>query len=81
MARIRDLEQSHSQNSVNMAASALALGVSSGTGAIVGAVLGARFGLAAIPERWRRRVAGIRAGREPMERLADRLAAASGVSG
>jgi len=32
-------------------------------------------------EGWRRRVAGIRAGREPMERLADRLAAASGVSG
>ncbi len=48
-------------------------------GAIVGAVLGARFGLAAIPERWRRRVAEIRAGREPMERLADRLAARSGA--
>ncbi len=43
-------------------------------GAIVGAILGARFGLAAIPERWRRRVNEIRAGRVPMEVLADRLA-------
>ena len=34
-------------------------------GAIVGAVLGARFGLAAIPERWQRRVTRIRKGRVP----------------
>ena len=44
-------------------------------GAIVGALLGARFGLAAIPERWRRRVDEIRAGRASLESLADRLAA------
>lgn len=44
-------------------------------GAIVGAVLGARFGLAAIPGRWRRRVDGIRTGRVSMEACADRLAA------
>ena len=44
-------------------------------GAIVGAVLGARFGLAAIPERWRRRVDGIRTGRVSMEACSDRLAA------
>ena len=43
-------------------------------GAIVGAMLGARFGLAAIPERWQRRVTQIRKGRVPMESYADRLA-------
>lgn len=47
-------------------------------GAIIGAVLGARFGLAAIPERWRRRVTEIRMGRVPMEAYADRLASLPG---
>ena len=47
-------------------------------GAVVGALLGARFGVEAIPERWRRRVAEIRAGRTPMESYADRLLAAGG---
>ena len=42
-------------------------------GAVAGAVLGARFGLAAVPERWRHRVAELRAGREVMEIWADRL--------
>lgn len=42
-------------------------------GAVVGALLGARFGVEAIPERWRRRVAEIRAGRPPLESYADRL--------
>ena len=46
-------------------------------GAIAGAVLGARFGLAGIPERWRRREAEIRAGRIRMEDCADRLVAAA----
>ena len=45
-------------------------------GAVVGALLGARFGVEAIPDRWRRRVAEIRAGRTPMESYADRLLAA-----
>ncbi len=45
-------------------------------GAIAGAVLGARFGLEAIPERWRRREAELRAGRTRMEDCADRLVAA-----
>ncbi len=44
-------------------------------GAIAGAVLGARFGLDGIPERWRRREAEIRAGRMPMKDCADRLTA------
>ena len=44
-------------------------------GAIVGAVLGARFGHAAIPGRWRRRVDEVRAGRVSMETCAARLAA------
>ena len=44
-------------------------------GAIAGAVLGARFGLEAIPDRWRERPAEIRQGREPLETLADRLMA------
>ena len=47
-------------------------------GAVAGAMLGARFGLEAIPTRWRERVAEIRAGRTPMESLADRLLTASG---
>lgn len=42
-------------------------------GAIAGALLGARFGLEAIPQRWRHRVAELRAGRLRMETLADRL--------
>ena len=46
-------------------------------GAIAGAVLGARFGLEGIPERWRRREAEIRAGRIRMEDCADRLVAAA----
>ena len=45
-------------------------------GAVVGALLGARFGAEAIPDRWRCRVAEIRAGRTPMESYADRLLAA-----
>ncbi len=46
-------------------------------GAIAGAVLGARFGLKGIPERWRRREAEIRVGRIRMEGCADRLMAAA----
>ncbi len=42
-------------------------------GAIAGAVLGARFGLEAIPDRWRARLAEIRQGSEPLETLGDRL--------
>ena len=42
-------------------------------GAAVGAVLGARFGLAGLPDRWRARVAEIRAGRVPMSAHADAL--------
>ncbi len=42
-------------------------------GAVAGAVLGARFGLSAIPSRWRERLAEVRQGREPLEVLADRL--------
>ena len=42
-------------------------------GAVAGAVLGARFGLDAIPRRWRDRVAELRAVREAMEVWADRL--------
>ena len=44
-------------------------------GAVAGAVLGARFGLGAVPERWRTRVTELRAGREAMEVWADRLMA------
>ncbi len=44
-------------------------------GAIVGAVLGARFGHAAIPERWRKQADEIRKGRVSMESWAGRLAA------
>ena len=50
-------------------------------GAIVGAILGARLGLSAIPERWRRRVDEIRVGREPMDSLADRLVASARETG
>ncbi|MDE0207222.1 MAG: ADP-ribosylglycohydrolase family protein, partial [Candidatus Tectomicrobia bacterium] len=42
-------------------------------GAVAGAVLGARFGLEAIPKRWRDRVARLRADRTAMEEWADRL--------
>lgn len=42
-------------------------------GAIAGALLGARFGLEAIPQRWGHRVAELRAGRLRMETLAARL--------
>ena len=44
-------------------------------GAVAGAVLGARFGLDAIPKRWRDRVARLRADRDAMELWADRLVA------
>ena len=47
-------------------------------GAVVGALLGARFGVDAVPVRWRRRVAEIRVGRTPMEAYAERLLAARG---
>lgn len=50
-------------------------------GAVAGAVLGARFGIDAIPTRWRRRVAEIRAGRTPPESYADRLQAAGEADG
>ena len=42
-------------------------------GAIVGAVLGARFGNEAIPPRWLTRVSEIRAGRTPMEEIGAEL--------
>ena len=42
-------------------------------GAAVGAVLGARFGLDAIPRRWRDRVSEIRADRVSMTQHADAL--------
>ena len=44
-------------------------------GAVAGAVLGARFGLDAIPRRWRDQVARLRADRVAMEVWADRLMA------
>ena len=47
-------------------------------GAVAGAALGARFGLNAIPSRWRERLAEVRQGREPLEVLADRVVGASG---
>lgn len=47
-------------------------------GAVAGAVLGARFGLKAIPSRWRWRLAEIRPGSETLEVLADRCVAANG---
>ena len=42
-------------------------------GAVVGALLGAQFGLAGIPERWQARVREIRADRKPMVDYADAL--------
>ncbi len=50
-------------------------------GAVAGALLGARFGLQAIPQRWRNRIAEVRAGRTPLESLADRLLAANPAAG
>ena len=50
-------------------------------GAVAGALLGARFGLEAIPRRWRDRITQIRAGRTSMESLADRLLLAAGGGG
>ncbi len=50
-------------------------------GAVAGALLGARFGLEAIPPRWRDRITQIRAGRTSMESLADRLLLAAGGGG
>ena len=47
-------------------------------GAVVGAVLGARFGIEAIPERWRDRIAELREGRTPVAEYADLLATARG---
>ena len=48
-------------------------------GAAVGAILGARFGLAGIPERWRARAAELREGRVPMTAHADALLEAAGA--
>ena len=42
-------------------------------GAVAGALLGAKFGIDAIPEAWRREVAKIREGRPPVEDHAARL--------
>ena len=42
-------------------------------GAVAGAVLGARFGLDAVPRRWRDQVTRLRADRTAMEAWADRL--------
>lgn len=50
-------------------------------GAVAGALLGARFGLGAIPQRWRDRIAEIRAGRTPMEALAEPLLLAGADAG
>ena len=46
-------------------------------GAVAGAVLGARFGLNAIPRGWREGLAEIRQGRQTLDELADRLAASA----
>ncbi len=45
-------------------------------GAVAGAVLGARFGIDAIPQRWRDRITELRQGRTPLEEYADMLEAA-----
>lgn len=45
-------------------------------GAVAGAVLGARFGIDAVPQRWRERIAELREGRTPPEEYADTLTAA-----
>ncbi len=50
-------------------------------GAVAGALLGARFGVEAIPARWRTRIAEIRAGRTPLESYADQLLEAGGEGG
>ena len=50
-------------------------------GVIVGAVLGARLGFTAIPERWLRRVRAIRKGRVSLEAGADHSAARSKRAG
>ncbi len=50
-------------------------------GAVAGALLGARFGLGAIPQRWRERIAEVRVGRAPMEALAEPLLAAGADAG
>ncbi|MYA50542.1 MAG: hypothetical protein F4045_01755 [Chloroflexi bacterium] len=47
-------------------------------GAVAGAVLGARFGIDTIPQRWRDRIAELREGRTPLEECADMLTAARG---
>ncbi len=47
-------------------------------GAVAGAVLGARFGIDAIPQRWRDRIAELRLGRTSLEEYADMLEAARG---
>ena len=47
-------------------------------GAVAGAVLGTRFGIDAIPQRWRDRIAELREGRTPLEEYADMLEAARG---
>ena len=46
-------------------------------GAVAGAMLGARFGLQAIPARWRHSVAEIRTGQTPLRDYADRLVEAA----
>ena len=48
-------------------------------GAVVGALLGAQFGLAGIPERWLTRVREIRVDRQPMADYADALLRAAGA--
>ena len=50
-------------------------------GAIVGAVLGTRFGWSGIPSRWRNRTAEIRSGRIPMEHYADALVGRRAANG
>jgi len=47
-------------------------------GAVAGAALGARFGIDAVPQRWRDRIAELREGRTPLEEYADMLTAAWG---
>ena len=47
-------------------------------GAVAGAALGARFGIDAIPQRWRNRIEELREGRTPLEEYADMLTAARG---
>ncbi|MXW29763.1 MAG: hypothetical protein F4Z88_03140 [Chloroflexi bacterium] len=47
-------------------------------GAVAGAALGARFGIDAIPQRWRDRIAELREGRTPLEEYSDMLTAARG---